>query len=79
MKLWASRRRSLCQPGTKTAAAYLFYLRSRVLKFFNRKLSEPSEHGTAVASARCTQTAPPLYPGIPKGRRQLSEKACQSG
>ena len=30
------------------AAAYLFYLRSRILKFFNRKLSEESEHGTAV-------------------------------
>jgi len=30
------------------AAAYLFYLRSRVLKFFDRKLSEESDHGTAV-------------------------------
>ncbi len=30
------------------AAAYLFYLRSRVLKFFDRKLSVESEHGTAV-------------------------------
>ena len=39
--------------GHKTAAAYLFYLRSRVLKFFDRKLAEPSEHGTAVVSARC--------------------------
>jgi dienelactone hydrolase len=30
------------------AAAYLFYLRTRVLKFFDRKLSEASVHGTAV-------------------------------
>ncbi len=30
------------------AAAYLFYLRSRVLKFFDRKLSAESDHGTAV-------------------------------
>ena len=30
------------------AAAYLFYLRSRILKFFDRKLSEESDHGTAV-------------------------------
>ncbi len=30
------------------AALYLFYLRSRVLKFFDRKLSEESSHGTAV-------------------------------
>jgi hypothetical protein len=30
------------------AAAYLFYLRSRILKFFDRKLSEKGGHGTAV-------------------------------
>ena len=30
------------------AAAYLFYLRSKILKFFDRKLAEPKEHGTAV-------------------------------
>lgn len=30
------------------AAAYLFYLRSRVLRFFDRKLSEESNYGTAV-------------------------------
>jgi dienelactone hydrolase len=30
------------------AAAYLFYLRSQVLKFFDRKLSEESDHGTAM-------------------------------
>lgn len=30
------------------AAAYLFYLRSRILKFFDRKLSEESDHGTAA-------------------------------
>jgi dienelactone hydrolase len=30
------------------AAAYLFYLRSRILKFFDRKLSEQTDHGTAV-------------------------------
>lgn len=34
--------------GHITAAAYLFYLRSRVLKFFDRKLSEDPGHGTAV-------------------------------
>lgn len=39
--------------GHITAAAYLFYLRSRVLEFFERKLAEPSKHGTAVVSARC--------------------------
>ncbi len=30
------------------AAAYLFYLRSRILKFFDRKLSEESDYGTAI-------------------------------
>jgi dienelactone hydrolase len=30
------------------AAVYLFYLRSRVLKFFDRKFAEESDHGTAV-------------------------------
>ena len=30
------------------AAAYLFYLRSKVLKFFDRKLSQPGGHGTAI-------------------------------
>ena len=34
--------------GHNTAAAYLFYLRSRILKFFDRKLSEESRHGTAM-------------------------------
>jgi acetyl esterase/lipase len=34
--------------GHITAAAYLFYLRTRVLRFFDRKLAVPSEHGTAV-------------------------------
>lgn len=34
--------------GHNTAAAYLFYLRSKVLTFFDRKLSEPGGHGTAV-------------------------------
>jgi hypothetical protein len=30
------------------AAAYLFYLRSKILKFFDRKLSQPGGPGTAV-------------------------------
>lgn len=34
--------------GHNTAAAYLFYLRSRVLKFFDRKLSEKDGRGTAT-------------------------------
>lgn len=34
--------------GHITAAAYLFYLRSRILKFFDRKFAEVSEHGSAV-------------------------------
>lgn len=34
--------------GHVTAAAYLFYLRSQVRKFFDRKLAEPDEYGTAV-------------------------------
>ena len=46
--------------GHKTAAAYLFYLRSRVLKFFDRKLAEPREYGTAVASAPCGHFVPTL-------------------
>lgn len=33
--------------GHITAAAYLFYLRSRVLKFFDRKLAEENAAGTA--------------------------------
>ena len=34
--------------GHITAAAYLFYLRSRVREFFDRKLAEPGAHGTAI-------------------------------
>ncbi len=34
--------------GHNMAAAYLFYLRTRVLKFFDRKLSEPGGRGTAI-------------------------------
>lgn len=34
--------------GHITAAAYLFYLRSRILKFFDRKLAEVNGQGTAV-------------------------------
>ena len=48
--------------GHSTAAAYLFYLRSRVLKFFDRKLAEPSEYGTAVVSAPCTHSVPTSPP-----------------
>jgi hypothetical protein len=36
--------------GHITAAAYIFYLRSRVLEFFDRKLSEASESVTAAVS-----------------------------
>ena len=36
--------------GHKTAAAYIFYVRSRVLEFFDRKLSAASESGTAAIS-----------------------------
>lgn len=50
--------------GHKSAAAYLFYLRSRVRKFFDRKLAEPSEHGTAVSSARCPHFVPTLSPPL---------------
>lgn len=40
--------------GHYTAGLYLLYLRSRVLKFFDRKFAEASEHGTAVLAAdRC--------------------------
>ena len=36
-------------PAThNTAAAYLFYLRSKVLQFFDRKLSQPGGQGTAI-------------------------------
>jgi hypothetical protein len=34
--------------GHNMAAAYLFYLRSRVLKFFDRKLADDHGPGTAV-------------------------------
>ena len=37
--------------GHITAAAYLFYLRSRVAKFFDRKMAEDSVNGTAVIPA----------------------------
>jgi len=37
--------------GHITAAAYLFYLRSRVLKFFDRKLAENNSVGTAAIQA----------------------------
>ena len=37
--------------GHYTAGLYVFSLRSRVRKFFDRKLAEPSEHGTAVMPA----------------------------
>lgn len=37
--------------GHITAAAYLFYLRSRIAKFFDRKLAEESTFGTAVIPA----------------------------
>ena len=36
--------------GHITAAAYIFYLRSRVFEFFDQKLSEASESGTAAIS-----------------------------
>ena len=34
--------------GHVSAALYLFYLRSKLLRFFDRKLAETSEHGTSV-------------------------------
>ena len=34
--------------GHYTAAAYIFYLRSRVREFFDQKLAEDSPYGTAV-------------------------------
>ena len=37
--------------GHYTAGLYVFSLRSRVRKFFDRKLAEPGEHGTAVMPA----------------------------
>ena len=36
--------------GHITAATYIFYLRSRVFEFFDRKLSEASVSGTAAIS-----------------------------
>ena len=45
--------------GHITAAAYLLYLRSRVLKFFDRKLAEDNTGGTAaVAAGSCENRAP---------------------
>jgi predicted alpha/beta-fold hydrolase len=45
--------------GHITAAAYLFYLRSRVLKFFDRKLAENNTGGTAtVLAGSCENRVP---------------------
>jgi len=45
--------------GHITAAAYLFYLRSRVLKFFDRKLAESDTGGTAaVPAGSCENRVP---------------------
>lgn len=47
--------------GHATAAAYLFYLRSRVLRFFDRKLAEPPSTGTAVVSPHgCDEVFPTI-------------------
>ena len=46
--------------GHIAAVAYPFFLRSRVLKFFNRKVAEPGEHGSAVGAARCPALPAPL-------------------
>lgn len=42
--------------GHITAAAYLFYLRSRVLKFFDRKLAEENVGGTASIATNSCET-----------------------
>jgi len=36
--------------GHASTAAYIFYLRSRILRFFDRKLAESSSAGTAIVS-----------------------------
>ena len=43
--------------GHYTAAAYIFYLRSRVLEFFNQKLADQTSYGTAaIAKDYCEAT-----------------------
>lgn len=45
--------------GHVTAAAYLFYIRSRTAKFFDRKLAEESDYGTALIPANaCVEMEP---------------------
>jgi dienelactone hydrolase len=47
--------------GHATTAAYLFYLRSRILKFFNRKLGEsPAISTAAVSPQACGNVSPTL-------------------
>ena len=41
----------ILRTGHISAAAYLPYLRSKTLEFFDRKFSEPSDHGTASLPA----------------------------
>jgi len=45
--------------GHITAAAYLFYLRSRTGKFFDRKLAEESTYGTAIMPASTCEEVKP--------------------
>ena len=44
--------------GHITAAAYLFYLRSSVLKFFDRKLAADTDSGTAIFNPRSPSESP---------------------
>jgi dienelactone hydrolase len=45
--------------GHITAAAYLFYLRSRTARFFDRKLAEESTYGTAIMPASACEEVEP--------------------
>ena len=44
--------------GHASTAAYIFYLRSRILRFFDRKLAESSSAGTAIVSPQGCDALP---------------------
>ena len=50
--------------GHLTAAAYIFYLRKRVLRFFDRVLAEPAGSVAAISPASCLGSqSPPVMSG----------------
>lgn len=57
--------------GHVSAAAYLLYLRSRALEFFDRKFAVPAGHGTATMQAGvCDSDGTEIAAGLPPDRTQ---------